>query len=210
MKKRPNWQGAVLATAVAMITLVGPASGQQAEPTGDRQKPVINTYDKRPDPSGDNQKLDAVRYQESNRDNDVSNSERQKPVINTYDKRPDPSGDNQKLDAERYHEDHPDNDGHGVTPEGEDKRGDSQKESLSTYHGRPGAQGQPSQNDVSNLEAPRSGDSQKPVVPTYDKRPDPKGNNQKLDAVRYQENNEANDGRELELQMRVLEGSVVE
>lgn len=215
MKKRLSWKGAVLATAVAVATTLTPASAQMGPPD-DGQKSVVNTYDKRPDPSGDNQKLDAVRYEQTNRDNAARNAtgDRQKPVVDTYDKQPDPSGDNQKLEAERYREDHPDNDAHGVTPDGEKKPGDSKKESLSTYHGRPGAQStateRPSQNDVSSLETPMLGDREKPVLPSYDKRPDPSGDAQRFDAVRYNEENDANNGRSLELQMRVLEGSVVE
>lgn len=86
------------------------------------------------------------------------------------------------------------------------RRGDSQKPVLPTYDSVPPAQST-IERDVSTLEENR-GDSQKPVVPTYDKKPDPSGDAQKLDAVRYQEQNEANDGRGSELEMNVVEGEV--
>jgi hypothetical protein len=143
MKKIQTCKGALLAAGLA-LALLAPASAQTQDPAprGDSQKPVVNTYDKRPDPSGKNQDLEAT-----------------------------------------------------------------------TYDGLPGAQSTttaPSQNDVSNTEKPKLGDDQKPVVPSYDKRPDPKGDAQKLDAVRYDQQNEDNDGKASELEMNVLEGAVEE
>lgn len=91
-------------------------------------------------------------------------------------------------------------------------RGDTQKPVLRTYNRVPEAQNtsatpSPSGDDVADDGGidERRGDHQKPVVPTYDKTPDPDGDSQDLDAIRYEQNNEANDGREPRLQMRVLE-----
>lgn len=117
MRKRHTWKGAVLGAGLALIASFVPADAQSASHPGDSQKPVISTYDKRPDPSGQNQKLDAVRYQQSNRDNDVSTTtqgDEQKPVVDTYDKKPDPKGDNQKLDSVRYDQQNEANDGRGT------------------------------------------------------------------------------------------------
>jgi hypothetical protein len=176
MKKRLTWKGAVAAAGLALITMLAPAGAQTDVPAkrGDSQEPVVDTYNKQPDPSGKNQDFDAA----------------------TYEKAPDPQGEDRPSPA----------------PE-QTKRGDSQKPPLDTYDDVPEAQSsveKPSQNDVSDLEKPRLGDEQKPVVPSYDKRPDPKGESQKFDAVRYEQDNDANDGLPAELQMKVLEGSVKE
>jgi hypothetical protein len=68
MKKRQTWKGAVAAAGLALITVLAPAGAQTEAPgkRGDSQKPVVDTYNKKPDPSGVNQKLDAVRYQQEN------------------------------------------------------------------------------------------------------------------------------------------------
>lgn len=210
MRKRHTWKGAVLGAGLALVASFMPADAQSATHKGDSQKPVINTYDKRPDPSGENQKIDAIRYEQNNPVNDVSTSkgDEQKPVVDTYDKRPDPSGDNQKIDAIRYDQENVDNSDERLSPDGDLKRGDDQKTSLSTYDSPPAAQSTRAE-DVATVEE-QPGDQQKPVVNTYDKRPDPSGEAQKLDAVRYEQSNEANDGRPSELQMRVPEGSVEE
>lgn len=94
-----------------------------------------------------------------------------------------------------------------ISNEEEPQGGERQKPVVPTYDGIPPAQNtqRPDPNDVSNTEEPRRGDSQKPVVPTYDKKPDPRGEAQKFDAIRYQEQNEANDGRATELEMNVIE-----
>lgn len=114
MRKRHTWKGAILGAGLALVASFLPADAQSTNHKGDTQKPVVSTYDKRPDPSGDNQKLDAVRYDQNNADNDVSSTssaDEQKPVVNTYDKRPDPQGDAQKLDAVRYEQNNDANDG---------------------------------------------------------------------------------------------------
>lgn len=78
------------------LALPSAAQPAQSEPANspaelDRQvrQPTVRTYDKFPDPSGENQSLDAT----------------------TYDKRPDPSGQNQKIDFTRYQEQNKDNNG---------------------------------------------------------------------------------------------------
>ena len=210
MRKRHTWKGAVLGAGLALIASFVPAGAQSADHPGDTQKPVVTTYDKRPDPKGENQKIDALRYEQSNPINDISTTkgDEQKPVTNTYDKKPDPKGDNQKLDSIRYNEQNVDSEGAKVAPNGELKDGDKQKTPLSTYTSPPASQSTRPE-DVATVEE-RAGDQQKPVVDTYDKRPDPKGDAQKLDAVRYEQQNDANDGRGTELNMKVLEGSVEE
>ena len=65
------------------------------------------------------------------------------------------------------------------------------KPALSTYEEKPPAQVQPHLVDVSNVEA--IGDED--VIPTYNKKPNASGDAQKLDLIRYEEANEANDGR---------------
>jgi hypothetical protein len=212
MNKRNTLIGGLLAFGLLL-----PAAAQSdATHRGDSQKPVVSTYDKRPDPSGQNQSLDSATY-------DLTEDRTQN--VPTYNKRPDPSGDNQKIDSTRYRQENPDNgagkrsdrDG-GVSqvalPEQDaSHRGDTEKTVLPTYDNPPQAQSNTARtrpNDVSNLEEPQLGDSEKPVVPTYDKRPDPSGDNQKLDATRYDQENEDNNGQPGQLQMKVLEGGVVE
>lgn len=121
MNKRNTWIGTVLSAGLA-LALFGPATAQTAQtadPTnknevqseferGDREKPVVPTYNNVP-PSQTNVKRP--------RANDVSNvrdleiGDEQKPVVPTYDKRPNPEGDAQKLDSTRYQEYNEANDG---------------------------------------------------------------------------------------------------
>lgn len=212
MNKKQRWIGSILGAGLALGLLL-PAGAQttEREKGSDTQKPVVNSYDKRPDPRGQNQSIDSAQYED-----ELDKTEN----VPTYNKTPDPSGKNQDLDSERYRQDNSLNsdegkDGNEVsqTVEPEPARGDGQKPVVRTYENVPEAQSNTVRtraNDVSNVEEPALGDDQKPVVPTYDKRPDPKGDAQKLDAVRYEQENDANNGRPAELQMKVLEGSVEE
>ncbi len=59
-----------------------------------------------------------------------------------------------------------------------------------------------------NKEPDPKGQNQDLPAESYDKKPNPTGDAQKLDAVRYDEKNEANDGKEGQLEMKVLEGEV--
>ena len=109
MKKRQTWKGAVVAAGLALITMLAPAGAQTDVPAkrGDSQKPVVDTYNKQPDPSGKNQDFDAATYEKA----PDPQGEDQKPDAATYNKKPDPSGVNQKLDALRYDQDNDASDG---------------------------------------------------------------------------------------------------
>ena len=85
--------GTALACFLALPSAAQPAQIEPANSPAelDRQvrQPTIRTYDKFPDPSGENQSFE----------------------LETYRKTPDPSGENQKLDFTRYQEQNEANNG---------------------------------------------------------------------------------------------------
>ncbi len=126
MKTQNNWIGTVITAGLA-LALFGPAAAQTREQTadpthhteiqskferGDREKPVVPTYNNVP-PSQSNVKSPRANDVSSVRDLEIGDD--QKPVVTTYDKRPDPEGDEQDLDSVRYQESNEAND--GLTPQ---------------------------------------------------------------------------------------------
>ena len=89
--------GAALACFLALPSAAQPAQSEPANSPAelDRQvrQPTIRTYDKFPDPAGEDQDLD----------------------VTTYDKRPDPDGNAQGLDFVRYQEQNDANNGENPT-----------------------------------------------------------------------------------------------
>lgn len=86
--------GAALACFLALPSAAQPAQSEPANSPAqlerqERQQPTIRTYDKFPDPSGNDQDIDAT----------------------TYDKSPNSDGDAQSLDFVRYQEQNEDNNG---------------------------------------------------------------------------------------------------
>jgi hypothetical protein len=203
MSRRKTFLASVMTAGLA-VALFAPSDAQTSGRVrgSDSQKPVVSTYNKAPDPRGRNQDIDTASYEEP-ADRTVNPP--------TYNKTPDPSGANQDIDAARYKTD---SSGNEPSQAGDaSDRGDDQKPVVRTYDNPPEAQSNTvttRPNDVSSVDEPHLGDTEKPVIPTYDKRPDPKGEAQKLDAVRYDQENHANDGQPGELQMRVIEGAVEE
>lgn len=178
MKKNTTWKVAVLGAGLALVAALSPVGAQQQDPTntrrGDTQKPVLNTYDSRPQPQY--QDVDAATYEKSA----DPKGQNQGQDAATYEKQPDPSGDNQKLPATRYDEQ---NEANGkevsqvvetrkpvVTP----TRKEMPAASPEVQPARPEVQ--PAQPEVEpGAGEPVRGDSQKSNLPTYNGIPQSQG-----------------------------------